>query len=43
MYNFQEKAREEINEMWKACGGKIKMSTLSKLPYLERCIKESLR
>ncbi|XP_053982828.1 uncharacterized protein LOC128878567 [Hylaeus volcanicus] len=40
---IQDRAREEADAVMAACDGKVTMSTLQDLPYLERCIKESLR
>lgn len=41
--HFQAKAREEVNRVWADCNGRIGISELNKMVYLERCIKESLR
>lgn len=40
---IQDRARAEVKEVLDANGGKMSMSALQNLPYLERCIKESLR
>ncbi|XP_043264704.1 cytochrome P450 4C1-like [Colletes gigas] len=40
---IQAKAREEVKAALEQAGGKITMATLQNVPYLERCIKESLR
>lgn len=40
---FQERARAEVNAIMEENGGKLTMSGLQSLSYLERCIKESLR
>ncbi|XP_076634520.1 uncharacterized protein LOC143348322 [Colletes latitarsis] len=40
---IQAKAREEVKAALEQSGGKITMATLQNVPYLERCIKESLR
>ncbi|XP_053982182.1 cytochrome P450 4C1-like [Hylaeus volcanicus] len=39
----QDRARAEINKVLNEIDGKVTMSTLQNLPYLDRCIKESLR
>lgn len=41
--DIQERARNEIDDMLNSCNGKIGINELQQLPYLERCIKESLR
>ncbi|KYQ53159.1 Cytochrome P450 4C1, partial [Trachymyrmex zeteki] len=38
-----ERARNEISAIMEANGGKLTMSALNNMPYLERCLKESLR
>lgn len=40
---IQDRARTEVKEVMDANNGKMTMSALQNLPYLERCIKESLR
>ncbi|XP_076647597.1 cytochrome P450 4C1 [Halictus rubicundus] len=40
---IQDRARAEVKEVLDANNGKMSVSTLQNLPYLERCIKESLR
>lgn len=40
---IQDRARAEVKAELDANNGKMTMSTLQNLPYLERCIKESLR
>ncbi|XP_031850007.2 cytochrome P450 4C1 [Nomia melanderi] len=40
---IQDRARAEVNEVLEANNGKMTMSALQDLPYLDRCIKESLR
>ncbi|XP_026667550.1 cytochrome P450 4C1 isoform X1 [Ceratina calcarata] len=40
---IQDRARTEVKEVMEASNGKLSMSDLQKLPYLEMCIKESLR
>ncbi|XP_039312577.1 cytochrome P450 4C1 isoform X1 [Solenopsis invicta] len=41
--DVQECARNEISALMEANGGKLTMSMLNDMPYLERCLKESLR
>ncbi|XP_051172445.1 uncharacterized protein LOC127288825 [Leptopilina boulardi] len=40
---IQERIRKEVCEVMKQSGGKLGMTEVNKLQYLERCIKESLR
>ncbi|XP_006619840.1 cytochrome P450 4C1-like [Apis dorsata] len=40
---IQDRARAEIKTAIEENGGKLNISVLQNLPYLERCIKESLR
>ncbi|XP_026675536.1 cytochrome P450 4C1-like isoform X1 [Ceratina calcarata] len=40
---IQDRARTEVKKIMEASNGKLAMSDLQKLPYLEMCIKESLR
>ncbi|XP_026675535.1 cytochrome P450 4C1-like [Ceratina calcarata] len=40
---IQDRARIEVQKVMEASNGKLSMSDLQKLPYLEMCIKESLR
>lgn len=40
---IQERARAEVKEALEETDGKLSMSILQRLPYLERCIKEALR
>ncbi|OXU22556.1 hypothetical protein TSAR_008029 [Trichomalopsis sarcophagae] len=39
----QDKARAEVCELLERSGGKTGMTELSQMPYLEQCIKESMR
>lgn len=39
----KDRARAEIKAAIEGNGGKLNISVLQNLPYLERCIKESLR
>ncbi|XP_066581157.1 cytochrome P450 4C1-like [Prorops nasuta] len=39
----QERCRQEVEEVWLENDGEINAQTLQRMPYLERCIKESLR
>ncbi|KAG7206576.1 hypothetical protein KM043_000260 [Ampulex compressa] len=39
----QDRARMEVDELLRGNGGKFSMALLQRMPYLERCIKESLR
>ncbi|XP_018400102.1 PREDICTED: cytochrome P450 4C1-like [Cyphomyrmex costatus] len=41
--DVQERARSEISAIMEENGGKLTLSALSNMPYLERCLKESLR
>ncbi|KAL6431514.1 hypothetical protein ACFW04_007243 [Cataglyphis niger] len=41
--DIQERARIEIDHVMQESGGKLTMTSLQKLTYLERCIKEALR
>ncbi|XP_011066201.1 PREDICTED: cytochrome P450 4C1-like [Acromyrmex echinatior] len=41
--DVQKRARNEISAIMEANGGKLTMSALNNMPYLERCLKESLR
>lgn len=41
--NFQDKARAEVCAIFEESGGKIGIAELQKMPYLEQCIKESMR
>ncbi|KYN33648.1 Cytochrome P450 4C1 [Trachymyrmex septentrionalis] len=41
--DVQKRARNEISAIIEANGGKLTMSALNNMPYLERCLKESLR
>ena len=45
IYNYllQNRIRTEVKAVIDENGGKLNMSTLQNLPYLERCIKETLR
>lgn len=40
---IQERIRNEVCEVMKQCDGKLKITDVNKLLYLERCVKESLR
>lgn len=40
---FQNRAREEVVEIMNRKNGKLEFSDLQEMPYLERCLKESLR
>lgn len=40
---IQDRARAEVRLIMEQNNGKLSMSDLQKLPYLEKCIKESLR
>lgn len=40
---LQDRVRAEVKAVLKENEGKLNMSTLQDLSYLERCIKESLR
>ncbi|EFN83961.1 Cytochrome P450 9e2, partial [Harpegnathos saltator] len=40
---LQDRVRKEINEVMQENNGKLTMNALQNLPYLERCLKESLR
>jgi len=39
----QDRVRDEVSAVIQANGGKLTMSALNNMPYLERCLKESLR
>ncbi|EFN86159.1 Cytochrome P450 4C1 [Harpegnathos saltator] len=41
--DIQDRVRNEINEVMQENNGKLTMNALQNLPYLERCLKESLR
>ncbi|XP_032666496.1 cytochrome P450 4C1-like [Odontomachus brunneus] len=41
--DIQDRVREEVNTVMKECEGKLTMTSLQNLSYLERCLKESLR
>ncbi|XP_020295585.1 cytochrome P450 4C1-like [Pseudomyrmex gracilis] len=41
--DVQDRVREEVDEVMENNGGKLTMTALQNLPYLERCLKESLR
>ncbi|XP_072762321.1 cytochrome P450 4C1-like isoform X2 [Anoplolepis gracilipes] len=41
--DIQERVRVEIDSVVQENGGKLTMKALQNLPYLERCLKESLR
>lgn len=45
IYNclLKDRARAEIKAAIEENGGKLNISVLQNLPYLEKCIKESLR
>lgn len=43
LFNNQDRARDEVNEVLKENGGKFTMKALQNMPYLERCLKETLR
>jgi len=40
---MQERVRIEINTVMQENGGKLTMSSLQNLLYLDRCLKETLR
>lgn len=40
---FQERVREEVRTVMHENGGKLTITALNNLQYLERCLKESLR
>ncbi|XP_067213637.1 cytochrome P450 4C1-like [Linepithema humile] len=41
--DIQDRVRSEVNAVMKENDGKLTMSALNNMPYLERCLKESLR
>ncbi|XP_032690305.1 cytochrome P450 4C1-like isoform X2 [Odontomachus brunneus] len=41
--DIQDRVREEVKTVMQQCEGKLTMTSLQNLPYLERCLKESLR
>ncbi|XP_026831397.1 cytochrome P450 4C1 isoform X2 [Ooceraea biroi] len=41
--DVQDRVRNEVNAVMKENGGKLTMTALQKLPYLERCLKETMR
>ncbi|XP_020289584.1 cytochrome P450 4C1-like isoform X2 [Pseudomyrmex gracilis] len=41
--DIQDRVRTEVDDVMKEYEGKLTMASLQKLPYLERCLKESLR
>ncbi|KAL0134209.1 hypothetical protein PUN28_001196 [Cardiocondyla obscurior] len=41
--DVQELVRNEVSAVIDANGGKLTMAALNDMPYLERCLKESLR
>ncbi|XP_020280176.1 cytochrome P450 4C1-like isoform X2 [Pseudomyrmex gracilis] len=41
--DIQDRVRVEVNNMFKENDDKVTMSSLQNLPYLDRCIKETLR
>ncbi|XP_011634543.1 cytochrome P450 4C1-like isoform X2 [Pogonomyrmex barbatus] len=41
--DIQECARKEVSDIMEANDGKLTMSALNEMSYLERCLKESLR
>ena len=40
---MQDRVRCEINAVMQEYNGKLTMAALNNMPYLERCLKESLR
>ncbi|RLU27446.1 hypothetical protein DMN91_001250 [Ooceraea biroi] len=41
--DVQDRVRKEVTAVMKENGGKLTMTALQNLPYLERCLKETLR
>nr|XP_012230588.1 PREDICTED: cytochrome P450 4C1-like [Linepithema humile] len=41
--NIQDRVRREVNAVMLENNGKLTMTALNNMPYLERCLKESLR
>uniref|UniRef100_UPI003B63730A cytochrome P450 4C1-like n=1 Tax=Odontomachus brunneus TaxID=486640 RepID=UPI003B63730A len=41
--DIQNRVREEVNTVMKECEGKLTMTSLQNLSYLDRCLKEALR
>ncbi|EZA46631.1 Cytochrome P450 4C1 [Ooceraea biroi] len=41
--DVQDRVRNEVNDVMDENGGKLTMTALQNLPYLERCLKETMR
>ncbi|KAK0080035.1 hypothetical protein PV326_008408, partial [Microctonus aethiopoides] len=42
-FMFEQRVRHEVDEVLEKCKGRMGITELQQLPYLERCIKEALR